>query len=411
MPTNSLTIAYIVNQYPKVSHSFIRREIKALESHGLTVHRFSVRSCQEELVDAEDKSEQEKTKVILGRNYFWLLLQPLFHCFFHPMKFFSALLLALKLGHGSDRGILIHFVYLVEACTLFHWVSTTDVDHVHAHFGTNSTTVAMLCHCLGGPPYSFTVHGPEEFDKPLAIGLPEKIKHARFVVAISSFGKSQLYRWCRYQDWPKIQIIRCGVDDKFLSDKAVSLVPNNNQFVCVGRLSEQKGHFILLEAARQLLVKGYKFRLLIVGDGHLRKPISELIERYELTDIVEITGWATGEEVREYIQGSRAMVLPSFAEGLPVVIMEALAMGRPVISTNIAGIPELLGNNICGWLVTAGSVDSLTDAMVNALDAPNDYLSSLGIQGANRVHQYHSTLTESRKLVGCFSEIQGIVLY
>ncbi len=404
MPTNSLAVAYIVNQYPKVSHSFIRREIKALESHGLTIHRFSVRSCQGELVDAEDKIEQEKTKVILGQNYFWLLLQPCLCFFGRPIRFLKAFLLTLKLGYNSDRGIFIHIAYLVEACTLLHWISTIHVDHVHAHFGTNSTTVAMLCHCLGGPPYSFTVHGPEEFDRPLSINLPEKIKRAKFVVAISSFGRSQLYRWCNHQDWSKIQIVRCGVDDTFLSDEAISSVPDNNQFVCVGRLSEQKGHLLLVEAARQLLVKGYKFRLLLVGDGPFREYLTALIERYELTDAVKITGWATSEEVGEYIQVSRAMVLPSFAEGLPVVIMEALAMGRPVISTNIAGIPELLGNNACGWLVTAGSVESLADAMVKVLETPIDHLNSLGIQGAQRVRQHHDALIETRRLADYFSQ-------
>lgn len=402
MTTNSLTVAYIVNQYPKISHSFIRREIKALESHGLTIHRFSVRSCQGELVDTEDKSEQEKTRAILGQNYFWLLLWPCLIFLGRPIRFLNAFLLMLRLGWNSDRGILIHIAYLIEACTLLHWVSTTHVDHVHAHFGTNSTAVAMLCHCLGGPPYSFTAHGPEEFDRPLSIGLPEKIKRAKFIVAISSFGKSQLYRWCCHEDWPKIQIVRCGVDDTFLSDGSVNLVPDNNQFVCVGRLSEQKGHLLLIEASRQLLVQGYKFRLLLVGDGPLRKAISDLIERYDLTDIVKITGWATSEEVREYIQVSRVMVLPSFAEGLPVVLMEALAMGRPVISTNIAGIPELLGNNVCGWLVTAGSIEALTDAMIKALEEPIDSLNLLGIEGTKRVRQYHNALTESHKLVDCF---------
>lgn len=408
-----MTIAYLVNQYPKVSHSFIRREIAGIEACGIQVARFSIRSCGSELVDEEDKRELEKTRFVLGIGKVGLLFALLRVAITRPIRFLSALWLMLQVGRKSERGVLRHLAYLAEACVLLGWFSELGIAHVHAHFGTNSTTVAMLCRALGGPPYSFTVHGPEEFDKAEAIALTEKIKRAAFVVAISSFGKSQLYRWCDHEQWSKIQVIHCGVDDMFLTQAPIP-VPDQPRLVCVGRLCEQKGHLLLLEAAGQLVAEGLSFMLVLVGDGPLRTEIETMITRLGLQDHVEITGWASNSEVHQHILASRAMVLPSFAEGLPVVVMEALALSRPVISTYVAGIPELVEPEICGWLVPPGSVEALTNAMRTALQLPVEKLEQMGRVGAFRVAQQHDAAIEASILAALFrsniekSQNQGI---
>jgi glycosyltransferase involved in cell wall biosynthesis len=260
----------------------------------------------------------------------------------------------------------------------------------------------MLCHALGGPPYSFTVHGPEEFDKATAIALEEKIKRAAFVVAISSFGKSQLYRWCDRNQWSKIHEIHCGVDDLFLKQPHIP-VPDQPRLVCIGRLCEQKGHLLLVEAAGRLGAEGLTFRLVLVGDGPLRTQIQAMIAQLGLQDHIEITGWASNSEVQQHILASRAMVLPSFAEGLPVVVMEALALSRPVISTYVAGIPELVEPDTCGWLVPPGSVEALTAAMRAALQLPVEKLEQMGRAGAERVAQRHDAALEASKLAVLFS--------
>jgi colanic acid/amylovoran biosynthesis glycosyltransferase len=396
-----MTIAYLVNQYPKVSHSFIRREIAGIEACGIQVARFSIRSCGSELVDEEDKRELEKTRFVLGIGKVGLLFALLRVAITRPIRFLSALWLMLQVGRKSERGVLRHLAYLAEACVLLGWFSELGIAHVHAHFGTNSTTVAMLCRALGGPPYSFTVHGPEEFDKAEAIALTEKIKRAAFVVAISSFGKSQLYRWCEHEQWSKIQVIHCGVDDMFLTQAPIP-VPDQPRLVCVGRLCEQKGHLLLLEAAGQLVAEGLSFMLVLVGDGPLRTEIETMITRLGLQDHVEITGWASNSEVHQHILASRAMVLPSFAEGLPVVVMEALALSRPVISTYVAGIPELVEPEICGWLVPPGSVEALTNAMRTALQLPVEKLEQMGRVGAFRVAQQHDAAIEASILAALF---------
>jgi colanic acid/amylovoran biosynthesis glycosyltransferase len=396
-----MIIAYLVNQYPKVSHSFVRREVVAVETCGLKVARFSIRSCESELVDGADKLEQELTKVILGIGIQGLVLSLLRVAITRPVRFIEALRLTFQVGWHSDRGMILHLAYLAEACVVLNWFSEQEIAHVHAHFGTNSTTVAMLCRVLGGPTYSFTVHGPEEFDKATLLALEEKIKRSTFVAAVSSFGKSQIFRWCDRSFWSKIHVIHCGVDAAFLVHPHVP-IPSAPRLVCIGRLSEQKGHLLLLEAAHLLAVEGLDFKLVFVGDGPLRTDIEKLIVQFNLQKHIEITGWTSSEQVREQLLASRAMVLPSFAEGLPVVIMEALALNRPVISTYVAGIPELVEPGVCGWLVPPGSAETLAVAMRAALEAPLEKLEEMGKAGSERVAQQHNIDLEAKKLVALF---------
>ena len=401
---NYLKIAYLVNQYPKVSHSFIRREILGLEACGLEVVRFSIRSCSTELVDAADKAELKKTQVVLEAGVLALLSGLLQAFLTRPVRLLLTVRLAIKLGWHSERGMLRHLVYLVEACLLLRWFREADISHVHVHFGTNSTTVALLCRVLGGPPYSFTVHGPEEFDKVAAIALPQKVERAAFVVAISNFGRSQLYRWCSPLHWPKVHVVHCGVDSEYL-DSSLVPIPSDPKLVCVGRLCAEKGQLLLLEALGQLKQRGLACKLVLVGDGPLRGELEVTIARLDLHNHVEITGWADSAQVRQAILEARALVLPSFAEGLPVVIMEALALGRPVISTYVAGIPELVEPGVCGWLVPPGSIEALMTAIQSAMKASPATLAQLGSAGAKRVAEQHNVVIEVGKLKMLFQSV------
>ena len=396
-----MKIAYLVNIYPKTSHSFIRREILALESLGIPVYRFTLRVRESEIVDKIDRQELAKTRIILQSGALTLLGFLLKSVLFSPVHFLRALRLTCQVGKRSERGLLLNLIYLVEACSLKHWLAADKIDHLHVHFGTNSTTVAMLCEVLGGPGYSFTVHGPEEFDKVVAIALPEKIKRARFVVAISSYGRSQLYRWCDYQQWTKIHIIHCGLDQSLLETPPTPL-PESPNLVCVGRLSEQKGQVLLLQAVAILIQQGIDLRLTLVGDGDLRPAIETAIAELKLQDYVEITGWATEQEVKAQINAAKAMILPSFAEGLPVVLMESLALGRPVISTYIAGIPELIKPGVSGWLVPAGDIDALVEALQFLLQTPLPILTQMGNDGREIVLRQHDVSKEAKILADLF---------
>ena len=396
-----MRIAYFINQYPKVSHSFIRREILALERQGFTVQRIALRGWDTELVDAEDVAERSNTYYVLQGGIKGLLKPVLQALHAQPRRFFSALWLAQRMGQRADRWWPYHLVYLAEACRLLPWLQAFGAEHVHAHFGTNSTEVVMLAQALGGPSYSFTVHGPEEFDKPQFIHLGEKVRRAAFVAAISSYGRSQLFRWVEHGHWAKVKVVHCGLERAFHDVPPVA-VPALPRLVCVGRLCEQKGQLLLLEAARLLAAQAIEFELVLAGDGEMRAEIETLIAYYGLQAQVRITGWISSEQVRAEILAARALVLPSFAEGLPVVIMEAMALRRPVLTTYVAGIPELVRAGENGWLFAAGAVDELAAALADCLAQPAEVLQRMGEAAYQRVLERHDIDTEAAKLAALF---------
>ncbi|MFJ7809365.1 glycosyltransferase [Pseudomonas asiatica] len=396
-----MRIAYFINQYPKVSHSFIRREILALERQGVEVQRIALRGWDAELQDAEDSSEQARTRYVLQRGVKGLLAPAWQVLRAQPRRFFQALWLAMRLGLRADRAWPYHLVYLAEACQVLQWLQAGEAKHVHAHFGTNSTEVVMLANVLGGPAYSFTVHGPEEFDKPQFLHMGEKVRRAAFVAAVSSYGRSQLFRWVAHDHWAKVKVVHCGLERSFHEVAPVG-VPTAPRLVCVGRLCEQKGQLLLLEAARVLAARAIAFELVLAGDGEMRGQIEALIARHGLQQQVRITGWISSAQVREEILAARALVLPSFAEGLPVVIMEAMALRRPVLTTYVAGIPELVRPGENGWLFPAGAVDELAAAMADCLAQPAEALQRMGEAARQRVLQRHDIDTEAARLASYF---------
>jgi glycosyltransferase involved in cell wall biosynthesis len=269
------------------------------------------------------------------------------------------------------------------------------VEHLHTHHGENSAAVAMLASALSGVPYSLTIHGSAEWDRPMELHLDEKVGRAEFVCAISCFTRSQVFRWTRAKDWGKVHVVRCGVGEGFL--KAEVTPPRGNVLVNVGRLCEQKGQLLLLEAAGQLAAEGIDFELVFVGDGELRDPLERRIDELGLRSRVRFMGYRDSAAVRRQIVESRAMVMSSFAEALPVVLMEAMALGRPVVSTAVAGIPELVEAGVSGWLVPPGSVEALAGAMRAVLATPDDRLAEMGRAGARRAAEQHDSAREAAK--------------
>ena len=399
-----MKITYLVNHYPKVSHSFIRREILALERQGFEVQRLAIRGWEGPLPDAQDHGERERTRYVLRDGPLALLVPTLLALVRSPLRFLAAVRLALKVARESDRSRSYHLVYLAEACRILPWVRSFGARLIHAHFGTNSTDVAMLVSALGGPAYSFTVHGPEEFLRP--VGLREKVYRSAFVVAISSFGRSQLCLFSRYQDWQKIRIVHCGLEPSFYAG-APATAAVAPRLVCVGRLSAEKGQLLLVEAAARLANRGIGFELVLAGDGPLRGQLDEMIGNYGLKDRIRITGWISSSEVRQEMLAARVLVQPTFSEGLPVVIMEAMALYRPVLATFIAGIPELVRPGETGWLIPAASVDELASAMEACLSAAPEELQRLGEMGHRRVIARHSIDEQATRLAELFREHGG----
>ncbi len=396
-----MKIAYVLNSYPQPSHSFIRREVQALERQGIAVLRLAMRPGSSPLVDPGDQAEASKTEYVLQMGMLTLLLGLLRQALGGPRGFLQTLSLAMRLGRVSQVGVLRHLIYLAEASYVVARCKAEGVDHIHAHFGTNATAVALLAQALGGPGYSFTTHGPEEFDAPVSLSLGEKINRARFAVAISSFGKSQLSRWADFGVWDQLKVVHCGIEPAKFADPA-PLPEGPLRLAAIGRFVEQKGQMVLVRAMAEVVQSRPEVQLVLIGDGEMRAGLEVAIAAAGLQGNVTLTGWLSEAGVRAELAASHALVMPSFAEGLPMVVMEAMAAARPVLATYIAGTPELVLPGETGWLVPAGEAGILAEAIVELAQVSPERLAAMGALARERVLERHDSDIEAGRLADLF---------
>ncbi|MBX7079987.1 MAG: glycosyltransferase family 4 protein [Nannocystaceae bacterium] len=398
-----MRIAYLTTTYPSVSHTFIRRELVELERQVGEVARFAIRHTPYKIVDEDDAREDGKTFRLLSQSKARWLAVLAKRALLHPRETLAGARKAVQLGRKSQRGLPVHAAYLLEAMMLRDELERRGIEHVHVHFGTNPTAVAQITRAMGGPPYSFTVHGPDELDAPIGLKLGPKIEDSAFVVAITNYCAAQLRRWVSHEHWDKIRVVHCTVGDEFFRE-AQPIDPTSRTLVCVGRLSPQKGQLLLVEAFADAIDRGLDATLVLAGDGEMRAEIERIAAARGLGERLRITGWISGEQVRREILAARALVLPSFAEGLPMVIMEAFALGRPVLTTYIAGIPELVVHRENGWLIPAGSKPAITDAIAEVLAAAPAQLEAMAAKGREAVRKHHYTPTETARLADAVRE-------
>ncbi|MFN4128368.1 MAG: glycosyltransferase family 4 protein [Paracoccaceae bacterium] len=394
-------MAYLVNQYPKVSHTFIRREILALERQGVSVLRFAIRGWDAEVADPADEAERGRTRYLLGNGLAPLLAAVARVFVRQPAPAFRTVKAALAMSRRSVRSWPYHLIWFAYACQLRLWLERTNVSHLHAHFGTNSADIAHLLRLLGGPSYSFTIHGADECDNAAALSIPRKTAAAKFVVTVSNYVRAQMMRRLPPSDWQKLVVVHCGLDEGFMAREPAPF-PATPTLLCIGRLCAEKGHLTLLDAFARL--DRPDVRLVLAGDGEFRDLVDAKIRDLGLQDRVRVTGWIGSDEVLRLITEATLVVQPSLMEGLPVVLMEAFAQGRPVVSTFIAGIPELVQDGATGWLVPAGDVESLTLALTNALETPVERLTEMGRAGIARARARHHIDTEAARLIGLFAK-------
>jgi glycosyltransferase involved in cell wall biosynthesis len=403
-----MKFGYLMNSYPVTSTTFIRSEIQALESLQLPIRRYAVRRWNQALVDPRDVEEIAKTEYLLSGNLSRLVIYSLLELLTNFRGFvraFGPWLSQFRLSSGSA---VKHVAYLLEAIVLRRCTKRDGVGHLHVHFSTNSAAVAMLAKLLGGPSYSFTVHGPDEFLDLTSGSLQTKMQNAEFMVAISNYCRAQLVCLSNSGFWQKIHVVRCGVlldDFEFEKEPAVS----NQTLVCVGRLCVQKGQLLLPPVAAALRNEFPGLRLVLIGDGPTRQLLERSIAEYGVENMIELRGWQSGSAVRQALHEARALLLPTFAEGLPVVIMESLALGRPVISTYIAGIPELLDSG-CGWIVPSGSEAHLREAMRDCLLASPSQLAMMRSTGRQRIEALHDVRRNAARLKELFLQVGTLEL-
>lgn len=382
-----MNIAYLMNAYPMTSTTFIRREIEALENLGVKVDRHAVRTWTGTLVDQRDIFEREQTHYLLSGNVTGLVRATIKEIFLNPRGIARATRVWFRLLQSSNGGVVKHVAYFMQGAYFRQIAKSKRINHVHAHFGTNAATVALLSRVMGGPSYSFTVHGPDELIDPEELSFGLKIGYAAFVVAISNYCKEQLMRYVSEGHRDKIIIARCALALEEFGERG-DAGDDGQRFVCVGRLCPQKGQVLIPRAAAELRKEFPDLKIVLAGDGESRTAVEAAITAYDVADMVELRGWLANNEVLDLIQESRALLLPSYAEGLPVVIMEALASGKPVISTTVAGIPELVDES-CGWLFTAGDERALVAAIRAALECPPAVLARMGRAGRSRIAKLH----------------------
>ena len=352
-------VAYLVSEYPAASHTFIRREIAALRRRGLEIVPFSVKR------PALPEDDGVRIEHILGRRfdaYLWATLIALLR---RPFRFFSTWRLALTHRQAGLRGLLWSQFHFVEAMLFAQLLHRIGAGRVHNHFANSGATVGMLAASFRGLPWSLTLHGISETDHPAGGLLPGKILRADFVACASWFMRAQAMRVVDQRHWAKIMVVRCGIDHSALPpfEPDCHTGDQPTQFICIGRLSAEKGYSGLLHSFAALVAGGTKAKLTIVGDGPLRRQIEHTIADLALTEQVRLLGALSEQATLNEIARADALVLPSLMEGLPVVLMEAMALGKPVIASCVAGIPELVHDGVTGLLFRPSDWDQLGERM------------------------------------------------
>jgi glycosyltransferase involved in cell wall biosynthesis len=393
-------IAYLTGEYPRATDTFIQREVSALRDQGFTVSTCSIRRTGvEHLVGDEQRAEQGRTFHVLEAA-----LRPITALRAHlralgsPRRYLRALKLAIKTSPGGVKPTLYQLFYFAEAVVLADHLRRNGVQHLHNHIAKASCTVAMLCNELSGIPYSFTLHGPDIFFEPIRWRLDAKIARARFVACISDFCRSQGMSFAHRRDWSRMHIVHCGVTpDRYDSAPA----RNGNHLLFVGRLAAVKGVPVLLEALVEARRDNPDLRLSLIGDGPERAELQAEAQALGLGDAVNFLGYRSQSEVADMLAKVDALVLPSFAEGVPVVLMEAMAAGLPVVTTRIAGIPELVEDSVSGHLVPPGDVSALSDALRDVLADP-DRAAQMGVAGRAKVRADFDISQEAARLGGLF---------
>lgn len=363
-------IAYLTGEYPRATDTFIQREVAALRKHGIEVLTCSVRTTgSEHHVGPEQREEAANTFYILAhaRSPLTLLRSHAAALVRSPGRYFKTLALALRTGAPGAKAMLYQLFYFVEAVVLAEHLTRNRVIHLHNHIATASCTVAMLASEVSAIPYSFTIHGPGIFFEPMQWRIDEKTARARFVACISDFCRSQVMMFSDAEHWSKLHIVHCGIQpDRY--DQQVKR--DGHRLLFIGRLAGVKGVPVLFEALEKIIADFPELHLTLIGDGPERHQLEAEAKSRGLSHVVEFAGYRSQAEVAEALQETDILVLPSFAEGVPVVLMEAMAARVPVITSRVAGIPELVNDGQSGILVPPGDVESLAAAIAQLLHDP-----------------------------------------
>ncbi|MBB6479251.1 glycosyltransferase family 4 protein [Spirochaeta isovalerica] len=394
-----MKIAYIVSKYPAVSHTFILNEIQALRALKVEISTFSIRKAEISDILGDIASKEAKATrsilpipvVELCKSIGWCLLH-------RPSE-----LMKVTYNYIVKQGVLVEKIkwsaYLFEGVLLAYWLIKDQYDHLHCHFGNSGSNTALIASLIAHVPLSITFHG-SELNSPISFRIPEKVNKAAFIACISKYGRAKLMHICKRSDWDKIKIVRCGIKEPEPSEYPVN-IDGEQQILCVGRLSPEKGHHILLDAFEIIQKRNNKVSMILVGDGPLREELEERVGSLQIPAKIMFTGSLEPEKVSDLYKSSSLAVLASFSEGVPVVLMEAFSHGRPVVATFVGGIPELVENGINGLLVPPSDSENLADAIEEILRNPKQ-AEEMGLNGVLKINKEFNELVSAKKLKNLF---------
>lgn len=395
-----MKIAYLASLYPAPSHTFIQREIIELEKLGIEVLRFSVRQSRpEDQLDDTARAEAGKTRSLLPvapsivAAMLWLL-------FYHPLRGLSTFGLALR-SAGMGKALLKWSAYFIEAVQLAHWLHQDGAQHLHCHFGNAGSNTAWLAARLAGARLSITFHGID-LDEPEPFHHRAKLADASFAVCISNYGRTILQGNIDARDAHKIAVIRCGFPIPDAS--IIPAVPGRGEIISVARLSQEKGHRILLEALTLLAAENVAFHCTLVGAGPLQDEVSTEIARRNLGSHVTMAGAVPNGRVVQMIAASDLSVLASYGEGIPIALLESLAWNRPFVATSVGGIPELTPPGASGLLVKPGDAPALAKALKKMLE-DKTLSGKLAAAGRNLVAENHNPTRAAMAMRALFSQV------
>jgi glycosyltransferase involved in cell wall biosynthesis len=398
------SIAYLVSRYPTLSMIFVLREVVALRTLGFRIETASINPPDRppEKLTAQEREEAARTYCVKSHGVAGAVAAHAKTLLLNFAGYSRGGVLAFRLA-GLDLGrLLLNLAYFTEGLMVGQWMRRNGQTHLHVHLASQAASVGLFTRCVFGVGYSLTVHGPDEFYDVQGQYLVEKIAAADFVVCISSYTRSQLMKLSPYADWSKFFVARLGVDVSVFSSMDRN-PPDCFEILCVGRLVPAKGQHLLIAAIERLTLEGRRVQLRLVGDGPDEASLRTQAARILHPECVVFEGAVNQDRIRSLYAAAHVFCLPSFAEGLPVVLMEAMAMGIPCVSTSIAGIPELIRNEMDGLLVAAGDTDALVASLGRLMD-DSGLCTRLATSGRARVFEQHNLTRNIKSLAEVFTE-------
>ncbi len=396
-----MRIAYFTNTYPRATDTFIRREVLGLRSRGFEVLTYSVRKTGgDHDVDEEVISEKNNTRYILPFKLLSLFILCLKTFTANPLVFIKAKCLALRTARPGIKGFFLQAVYFLEAIALAKMLKDDQVEHLHNHLGDNSGNVTLFAARLVGIPFSISIHGPHIFFDGLHWALDKKTEHAKFIACIGHFCTSQMMLYADKKNWSKFSIVRCGVDLKQFDYREPQR--KAQKLLYVGRLSAEKGLPILFASLASLKAKNYQVTLTLLGDGEDRQYLEHLAAEMGVDDRVAFGGFVDQGTIAQALRDSDIFVLPSFAEGIPVALMEAMAIGIPVIATYVGGVAELVIDQQTGLMAYPSDPVGLAAAIARYVDDP-DFCRIISHNGRRKVATEFNIEDQVDKLADLFS--------